>query len=339
LGVDRVGVLDNFFELGGHSLTAVRLISRLRAAFEMDLPLRCIFLHPTIAELADHISYDPATRGYRYTSELPKWSCLVPVQPRGRRRPLFMVAGYQNPDDTLLLLSQLATHFGMDQPLFGFRPRWIEGNNGYATVGDMASEFVSELRNVQPHGPYLLGGHCVGGIAALEVAQLLVEQGEEIELMCFLDVERPSAVGTLLMDLHFLRRRLRHILDVVSEIAHGGRERRALIKRLVRRKLYETDSFYEAKVAYRRQLYTHRPKRYPGRITLLVNQHEASRRPDLGWSGFAEKGLDVHIVPGDHASVMKMYAKDVAQAILQSMNEATPEPVSRKLERTEVQPA
>ena len=55
---------------------------------------------------------------------------------------------------------------------------------------------------MQPKGPYLLGGWCVGGIAALEVAQLLLEQGEEVKLMIFLDVERPSALRSLLSDFY-----------------------------------------------------------------------------------------------------------------------------------------
>lgn len=336
LGIDRVSVLDNFFDLGGHSLTAVRLLSRMRAAIDTNLPLRCIFLHPTIAELASHISYDAAAQSYRYTNEVPKWSCVVPVQPRGRRTPLFMVAGYQNPDDTLLALSQLAPHLGMDQPLFGLRPRWIEGNDGYATVEEMAREFVTELRAVQPKGPYLLGGWCVGGIAALEAAQLLLEQGEKVELMVFLDVQRPSTLRSFLSDLYFLRLRLNHMLDVLSEIVHAGPQRTAIIRNLIRRKFHETDSFYQSKVAYRRQLYTHRPRRYPGRITLIVNEQESRLQPDLGWTGFAHEGLDVHTVPGDHSTLLKVYGQDVAQAILRSMEGSTTKPLVGKLERTEV---
>ncbi len=52
LHISRIGTQDNFFSLGGHSLLATQVLSRLRQAFEIDLPLRAIFEAPTVAELA-----------------------------------------------------------------------------------------------------------------------------------------------------------------------------------------------------------------------------------------------------------------------------------------------
>ncbi|HEX2094523.1 MAG TPA: non-ribosomal peptide synthase/polyketide synthase, partial [Longimicrobiaceae bacterium] len=55
LGVERVGAHDDFFALGGHSLAATRMISRVRAAFGVEAPLRAVFEAPVLSALAERI--------------------------------------------------------------------------------------------------------------------------------------------------------------------------------------------------------------------------------------------------------------------------------------------
>jgi len=62
LKVDRVGVHDHFFDLGGHSLLAMQIISRVREAFHVQLPLRALFDNPTVASLAVQIAQVQASK-------------------------------------------------------------------------------------------------------------------------------------------------------------------------------------------------------------------------------------------------------------------------------------
>ncbi|RIK32674.1 MAG: non-ribosomal peptide synthetase [Anaerolineae bacterium] len=56
LGISDLDIYDNFFDLGGHSLLATRVIARIRDQYQIDLPLRVIFVTPTIAEIAEAVS-------------------------------------------------------------------------------------------------------------------------------------------------------------------------------------------------------------------------------------------------------------------------------------------
>jgi amino acid adenylation domain-containing protein len=76
LRLERVGVQASFFELGGHSLMAIRVVSRIRALFAIELPLRALFEGPTVAELAGRVE-DERRR------ELPVLPPVVPVERTG----------------------------------------------------------------------------------------------------------------------------------------------------------------------------------------------------------------------------------------------------------------
>jgi acyl carrier protein len=63
LGIERVGIHDTFWDLGGHSLLATRVLSRLYESLGVELPLKTLFEHPTVAELAEAMGQTLLTAG------------------------------------------------------------------------------------------------------------------------------------------------------------------------------------------------------------------------------------------------------------------------------------
>ena len=93
LGLRQVGVHDNFFELGGHSLLATQLVSRIRDAFQIELPLRSLFETPTVAGLSQEIE----RLQHSNTNQAP---AIVPVSREARRMKLSSLErdkGWKNP--------------------------------------------------------------------------------------------------------------------------------------------------------------------------------------------------------------------------------------------------
>jgi acyl carrier protein len=82
LGLKRVGIQDNFFELGGHSLLATQLVSRVRDAFGVELPLRSVFEEPAIAQLSKMVE---SLKDSKAQSKAP---ALVPISRDSRRMKL-----------------------------------------------------------------------------------------------------------------------------------------------------------------------------------------------------------------------------------------------------------
>ncbi|GDY51927.1 hypothetical protein SVIO_025500 [Streptomyces violaceusniger] len=181
LGVESVGVHDSFFDLGGHSLLAVRLVDRIQAVLGLGVPVKTVFEAPTVSALAarlDEAGHD----------EEP--GVMVALRSGGEQPPFFCAhtalgMGWE--------YGWLANHIPKRYPLYAMRPRGLDGDGTDLpdSLADMAADYISHMRKIQPVGPYHLLGWSFGGNVVQEMAAQLQEAGQEVAAVVILD-SRPG---------------------------------------------------------------------------------------------------------------------------------------------------
>jgi amino acid adenylation domain-containing protein len=165
---------DNFFELGGHSLLAARLFGEIRSHFGKTLPLATLFECPTVESLAKVIA----------EARTPEWSPLVPIRTTGTGKPFFCVHPIGG---NVLIFKKLSEHM-KSRPFYGLQARGLSGlEEAHTSIEAMAADYLASVREVQPTGPYFLGGYSAGGLVAFEMARLLRDAGEQVEMIVLFD--------------------------------------------------------------------------------------------------------------------------------------------------------
>jgi len=182
LGRPAVSVVDNFFELGGHSLLAMRLISRVRASLDVEIPIRVLFEAPTVAGLAARLGQVPAGRS--------DFEVLLPIRPEGSLPPLFCI----HPALGLSwAYSRLIGNIPSYHPIYGLQSRCLTRRKMLArNVDEMAVDYLEVIRTIQPNGPYNLLGWSFGGLVAHAMATRLQSLDEEVSLLALLDSYPPG---------------------------------------------------------------------------------------------------------------------------------------------------
>ncbi len=355
LGVAEVGVEDDFFTLGGHSLIAVRLFAMIRRQWKIDFPISVLFEAPTIARCAaliadrlgpeDEAAAAPAAKA---DPAGPRFTHLVAMHAGegGPKTPFFLVAGMFG---NVLNLRHLAHLLGTDRPFYGLQARGLFGDAApHATVEAAAADCLAEIRQVQPQGPYLLGGFSGGGLTAWEIGRQLRAMGEEVALMALLDTPMPVRPALTKPDKAMIK---------LAELRAGGPQfladwaRRRLEWERSRRAVaaHEPDptvpSYNNAEIeaAFRHAVGIYRLEPWAGGRVMLyrppLDRHwkvtggkwvSAAREyvfADNLWTPFAP-GLDVVEVPGDHDSmVLEPNVRVLAARMRNAISAAEAEPV------------
>jgi acyl-coenzyme A synthetase/AMP-(fatty) acid ligase/surfactin synthase thioesterase subunit/acyl carrier protein len=167
LGIAGVGRFDDFFDLGGDSLSLVNLQILATEAFGRQF---------------SELNRDASVKGVAaWLAEQPSGgamhtSILLAIRTEGSAPPLFVVHGRRGQ-------AHVSTRFldllGPEQPLYVLQARGFDGKEEpHHTIEEMAADYLAAIREVQPKGPYFIGGFCAGSYIAIEMIHLIREAGE-----------------------------------------------------------------------------------------------------------------------------------------------------------------
>ncbi|MEV6279730.1 non-ribosomal peptide synthase/polyketide synthase [Nocardia sp. NPDC051832] len=183
LGVRRVGIDDDFFALGGHSLLATRLTSRIRATLAVEVPVRVIFDAPTVAELATRLD-GAAAAGMDFDQ-------VLILKSSGSRPPLWCL----HPGGGLGWFYQRLGRELPDRPVIAIQSRGLNGGPLATSYPEMIEDYIDQILEIQPAGPYFLLGWSYGGIVAHSLASELARRGRPIGLLGIMDSKPPVTSG------------------------------------------------------------------------------------------------------------------------------------------------
>jgi len=331
--LERVGIYDDFFELGGDSLLAVRMFCEIRKFSSRELPLGTLLRAPTIEQLANILCDEKSSTS---------WSSLVAFQPEGSKLPFFCVHEHTG---NVLCYRDLVHYLGKNQPFYGLQQPRLNGKQACHTrIEDIATEYIKEIRMVQPQGPYLLGGYCFGATVAFEMARQLRAQGQKMALVAlFIDNSyAPGYRPTLSNTTSILHKASRVVLSVENHLENiwllgrrkGWKYMRPRVKRLMKRvkngintAARNLDGRKEnvgaqylqgLEDANRQASKNYIPQPYLGRLTLFrARRQPVGYRNDraLGWGELAAGGLEIYEIPGYNAIIFEPRVRVLAKQL------------------------
>ncbi|HEV2694312.1 MAG TPA: AMP-binding protein [Verrucomicrobiae bacterium] len=183
LRLDAVGMTDDFFEQGGDSLRAVEVLVQIEERFGVALSPSAVAEHSTIRQLAMVVANEALGRSA---------SPLVTLRESPTGRPLFLV---HNGHGDITTFARLARRLP-GRPIHGLQSVGLDGAAWpLMSVPEMAKRYLEEVVKVDPTGPYLIAGTCMGGLIAFEMAQQLVRAGRPVALLAVIVTPAPPYTG------------------------------------------------------------------------------------------------------------------------------------------------
>ncbi|MBD0863063.1 non-ribosomal peptide synthetase [Gordonia sp. zg691] len=338
LGLETIGRNEDFTELGGDSLAAAKMLAEVQHHLQLEVSTAMLAQAPTIAQFAAHIE-----AAAKHRSKTSSGATLIPLR-QGDGDPVFLIAGAGS---LATSLTQIVRAMGTDRPVYAIQSRGVE-KRGRAdhSVRAAARRAISDMRSVQPHGPYQVGGYSLGGFVAMEIAAQLTSAGETCGPVLILDSlfdpalirrvsgEKPGIAARLSARRGALAEDDTALPDRTGKETEPRRAplpqrvvQEAMLAVLVRTAgLVRLPTTLQWVVFFRlgtRMIRRYRPRPYDGPVA-VIRARTNPDDPEL-WHHLTSGEVTFHEITGDHISMIRApHAAETARVIDAILDSADP---------------
>jgi aspartate racemase len=304
LQLSSVGVDDNFFDIGGDSALALELFHEVARACGRELPPVVIYHAPTISTLAALLEQP----------ETPRVPPLIQLK-AGIEPPIFIAHGLGG---SAMDFFQIVKHIETRHAIYGLQAKGIDGvEEPLDRIEDMARHSLDAVKQLQPGGPYFLIGFSLGGLVALEMAQQLTAQGEQVGLLAMLD-SYPSVKWLSLSQRARLvtRQVLRWLAEKLQWLGVSPPYRTTL-------DMAPSAALQRFRDSDRRALEHYQPQYHPGKVNFVraAIPTDFPANPTAVWSHLTHR-IEVDTVPGDHLGIMTTHFEALAGVLSRYLAES-----------------
>ena len=330
LGITGIGIDDNFFEIGGHSILAAQMLADFEKQTGKRIPLAEMFTAQTIRQLAGIVEKE--------TINL-KWTPLVEIKKgESALAPLFLIHGAEG---NVLLYRDLANRLNSNRTVYGLQAKGLDGKNSFNyTIEEMAEDYIRAIKSVQPSGPYHIGGYCMGGSVAYEIALRLTARGEQVANVFLLETYNACTLDHNHLRKTRVKEKIENIkfhFDNVKSLS--GKEKITFIKRKAETAMKRTgarinklaaniglsnigESAGHLSLTLRdindKAQMEYSPLKYKGKVVLLRPKISFATEPDpkFGWGDFVEGELKIYNLDNAPRGMLtEPFVKHTAQII------------------------
>lgn len=332
---------DNFLALGGHSIMSLTLVARVTEKFNVNLPLNAAYMYETVAEMAAAIDL------LRERSIAPASQTLRQVTPTmSFYPPLYIIPGGRGLGIEEIASGPFIEHLKDEISAYVLAARTADGKTaGHEHVSDIAQEYLQEIRKVQPNGPYLVLGGCIGGAVAFELcrqieltgetAYLAMIEGNYITSVRWMREAAQRFSGSRYLR-EFPRRMSKRFSRVIKRIMRAPwKTKGAIVMQTAKTIADEVDATFYIRsegffitpqerfhLQYRKAISRYRPGEFSGDAKLLLSSQYAKRPFVKNWQRVMRGRFDVEYSPSTHAEVLTDFAEPSAMFVKRFYREA-----------------